>query len=57
MHRYREQIGGYNRGRGMGVGKISKKVNCIVKDGKQIFGGDHFIMYTDVELCVHLKLI
>lgn len=23
MHRYREQIGGYNRGRGMGVGKIS----------------------------------
>ena len=47
-HRYREQIGGYQRGSGLGVGEMGKGV--MVMDGNQTFSSDHFVGYTDVEL-------
>lgn len=31
-------------------GKMGKGVICIVMDGNQTFGGEHYIIYTDVEL-------
>lgn len=48
---HRDQIDVYPRGR---RDRIGEGINCTVKDGNQIFGGDHFIVYTDVELrCTH----
>ena len=38
---------------------LSCRVCCMVMDGNLTFGGDHFVVYTDVELynVVHPKLV
>lgn len=46
-HQYRDQISGYQK---EGVGEMSEGVECIVMDGNWTCGGDHFVVYTDVEL-------
>ena len=51
MHRYREQIGSYQRKIGLGEEKKwIKGVNCIVMDGTSTFAGEHtsqiLMMYT-----------
>ena len=28
-----------------------KEVNCVVTDDKKSCDGDHFVVYTEVELC------
>ena len=32
-HRYREQIGGHQKGKGLGVDRMSEEVICMVMDG------------------------
>lgn len=52
-HIYREktdQIVSYLRGSIGGQMKEVNGVNCQVMADNQIFGGDHFVVYTDVEL-------
>ena len=40
------------RGRegGLQEGKMGKRINCMVTNGNQIFGGKHTIVYAEVEL-------
>ena len=43
-NKYREQIGGYQRGSRVERGqKWVKGVNCMVMDGNQTFGGEHTV--------------
>ena len=50
MHRYREQIGGYQKGRGLRMGERGKE-DKLHDDGQYPdFGGDHFVVYTNVKL-------
>lgn len=33
-----------------GCAKWVKGINCMVMEGNQTFGGDHFVVYTHVKL-------
>ena len=33
-----------------GLGKIGDGVNCMLTNGKQIYCGDQFVVYTKIEL-------
>lgn len=37
-------------------GKISKGINCVVTGGNEIFGDEHSVVYTEVEIqyCTHI---
>lgn len=39
--RYREQIGGFQRGGALQEGEMGKRVSCMVIDGNWTCGGDH----------------
>ena len=49
-HRSRQQIGSYQRGKRSGEGEWVKGADYMVTDGNYTFGGEHTVVYTDVEL-------
>ena len=50
MRRYREQVGGYKRRRGLGEGERGKEAH-VYGDGRKLdFGGEHHAVYTEVEI-------
>ena len=51
MHRYyREQIGGYLRGTGLGAGETGDAGQLHSVDGNQTYSGEDYVVYTDIEL-------
>lgn len=54
--RYRDQISGYEQGRGLGVGKVDEGSQLWYRDDdNEACSGNHFVVYTDVG-AIHLKL-
>ena len=55
-HRYREQIGGHQKGKGLGVDRMSEEVICMVMDGNDIIVIiSHWIQVSN-HYVVHLKI-
>ena len=50
IHRYREQISGYQRGRGWGRVKWVKGVNHMVMTGNQTYSDGHAAVYIEVQI-------
>ena len=51
LHRFREQIDGYQKERGSeGRAKWTKVVNCLIMEGNQTFDGEHTVVQTEDEM-------